>query len=133
MRAIETREIRLNPAMGVPLCLGFFVGRDDFSAAQVRRTQENSLVREHWDPRVGSVSPGTGRKNRPARIFRPVPGLANWLPEPTAVRHGLVSFALRALVPGAPFAACRHVGQDGILRAGWQPALGAGRGREFCQ
>jgi hypothetical protein len=74
--------------------------RDDSYAAKVRRTQENGPVREHWEPCVGWVSPGTGRKNPPGRIFRPVPGLANWQPEPTAVRRGLVSFALRALVPG---------------------------------
>src|ERR1039458_10000612 len=74
-----------------------FAGRDDFQAAQVRRTQEISPVRQHWASRVESVSPGTGRKNPLARIFRPVPGLLNWRPRPRAVRPGLVSFALRAL------------------------------------
>src|ERR1017187_1049924 len=41
----------------------FFAGRDDSSAAQVRRTQDPSPVRQHWGPRAESVSPGTGRKN----------------------------------------------------------------------
>ena len=88
-----------------------FAGRDDFQAAQVRRTQEISPVRQHWESRVESVSPGTGRKNPLARIFRPVPGLVNWQLGPTAVRRGLVSFALRALEPTTLFVACRNVGQ----------------------
>src|ERR1019366_4697716 len=55
-------------------------------------------------------------------FFRPVPGLANGAGLlPTALRRGLLSVALRAL-RAVSFAACRYVGQDGILRAGWQPA-----------
>src|ERR1039458_3588961 len=70
----------------VLLCIVFFAGREDCSAAQVRRTPEHSPVRQHWEPRAGRVSPGTGRKN----------------PGPRA------SFALRALwgVHGLRRAAC---------------------------
>jgi hypothetical protein len=65
--------------------MNLFARRDDFQAAQVRRTQEISPVRQHWESRVESVSSGTGRKNPLARIFCPVPGLANLQLGPTAV------------------------------------------------
>src|ERR1035438_8138867 len=90
---------------------GFSARGADFQTTQVRRTQENSPVRQHWEPRVGNGSPGTGRKNPLTRIFRPVPGLTDCQRGPTAVCRGLVSFALRALLPNTLFAACRSVGQ----------------------
>src|ERR1035441_5773342 len=94
-----------------------------FLRSRVRRTQETSPVRQHWELRTGRVSPGTGRKNPgPARIFRPVPGLAHWQLGPTAVRRGLVSVALRALAPNTPSAACRNVGRAILPAAGFQPA-----------
>src|ERR1019366_9188377 len=59
--------------------------------------------------RRSRLSPGTGRKNTRRSFLRPVPGLANAARLlPTAVRRGLLSFALRA------------------LRAGCLPALRAG-------
>src|ERR1035441_2055082 len=50
-------------------------------------------------------------------FFRPVPGLANAarLP-PTALRRGLLSFALRAL-RAVSFSACRYAGQAGSRSA----------------
>ena len=64
-------------------CLVFFAGRDDCSAAQVRRTQEHSPVRQHWEPRAGRVSPGTGRKNPgPRASFAPFRGWLIGDPDP---------------------------------------------------
>jgi hypothetical protein len=46
-----------------------------FFRAQVRRTQEHSPVRQHWEPRAGRISPGTGRKNPgPVASFAPFRG-----------------------------------------------------------
>src|ERR1035438_7153334 len=120
MRARRSRGenenvVRAGSASFVLLCLVFFAGRDDSCAAQVRRTQEISPVRQHWEPRTGRVSPGTGRKNpRPRASFAPFRGWFIGDRLPTAVRRGLVSFALPASVRSALFAACRNVGQDGI-------------------
>src|SRR5450759_315433 len=40
-----------------------------------------------------------------------------------AIRLPPLAAPLRAWENRTPFAACRYAGQDGILRAGWQPAL----------
>ena len=89
------RQAGHKPLAGGFVLLVFLAGRDDSSAAQVRRTQEHSPVRQHWEPRAGRVSPGTGRKNPgPRASFAPFRG---WQigPRPRAVRPGLFSFALR--------------------------------------
>jgi hypothetical protein len=95
---------------------GFSARGADFQTTQVRRTQENSPVRQHWEPHVGNVSPGTGRKNPPTRIFRPVPGLTNcqWRPTGCAPWAGIFrpsgSFAKHAVcgLPqcGAAYSGC---------------------------
>ena len=66
-----------------------------------RRAKESSPVRQHWENDGPVLSPGTGRKNRAAEFLTPRSGadqLARLLP--TAVRRGLFSFALRALLVG---------------------------------
>jgi hypothetical protein len=46
----------------VPPCLVFFASRDDFFAARVRRTKENSPARQRWEWVKDTGSPGTGRR-----------------------------------------------------------------------
>ena len=72
-------------------------GVDDLA----RRATESSPVRQHWENDGPVPSPGTGRKNRAAELLTPRSGAGQLAPlRPTAVRRGLFSFALRALLVG---------------------------------
>src|SRR5208337_4719046 len=76
----------------------FFAGREDFSAAQVRRTEENSPVRQHWEPRARPLAPERGVRIRARSHLSPRSGagqLATWT---QGSRPGLSSFALWALL-----------------------------------
>jgi len=127
--AVISHLLRLCPS--VLLSTNLFAGRDNFQTAQVRRTQEHSPVRQHWEPCTGRVSPGTGRKSpRPGASFAPFRG---WLISglvPRAVRPGLLSFALRALYRICCLRLGRAVGQAVNLRTDWQSVQpGAARPR----
>ena len=93
----------------------FFAARDDFGAARVRRTKENSPARQRWEWVKDTGSPGTGRKSfysgasfapfrgwsigygNPrltpwAMLFRP-PGLVLWLRLCRSVRRPILAAA----------------------------------------
>src|ERR1019366_3641254 len=60
---LEPRHLTIGCSRSVLHLFRFFAARDDFGAARVRRTKENSPARQRWEWVKDTGSPGTGRKS----------------------------------------------------------------------
>src|SRR5450759_5121543 len=76
-----------------------------------RRAKDSSPVRQHWEKDGPASAPDEAEEPTRRSLLTPRSGTGK-RPRllPTAVRRGLLSFALRALRV-VPFADCRYAGQ----------------------
>jgi hypothetical protein len=126
MPANGTREILLHPAGVVLHPLQSFAARNDASATPAPEGRQIIAQRVSTGKDVKARrAPERGGRTDHECIFRPVPGLANLACGPRAGALGYLLSPSGFREHDSWLRLLCSVGQDGILRAGWQPALGS--------
>src|ERR1019366_7173660 len=108
----------------------FFAARDDFGAARVRRTKENSRARQRWEWVKDTGSPGTGRKSfysgasfGPFRGWSIGYGNPRLTPTAHAVGYVVSPSGIGALLAAMPLCGAGNLARSRLL-AGWKLAAG---------